>query len=384
MRIGIASLEFRSSRSGIGYYARLLVEGLLGSGHEVWLVVPDAEVPGGETDGLRVVPFACGRLNSHASWLAAAQGMARTMEATCRVSGCQIAYFTQARDALLFRPNALRGAVLGGVHDYYFAQTPRSPFALRGKYGDWLTRWTYYQLVRALERRVYRRLDGLLFNSVGTQRGVTAAYGLSGVAQMVCYYGIREMDEVPEVGGHREPVLLFVGGNFERKGLPTVLRALPVVVARHPCVRLVVMGDCSSRTRMEALAQRVGVASAVSFVGYQPNDIIQQWVRKAKLLVMPSLMEGFGIVFLEAMRAGTPVVASPVGGIPEVVRHGRNGLLVPPGQPSALAEACLRLLDDAELYERLASEARGAVSCFSVRSMIETTEVFFRHACRRA
>ena len=174
--------------------------------------------------------------------------------------------------------------------------------------------------------------------------------------------------------------LLFVGGNFERKGLPTLLRALPAILQHHPEYRLVVVGRYTNQNACVQLANDLGVGQQVTFTGYLENDAVQAWHQKAKLFIMPSLMEGFGIVYLEAMRSGTPVIATDVGGIPEVVNEGTNGVMVRPNQPEELAAACLRLLTDEALYKQLSQGATQTLEKFTPDSMITQTETFFERA----
>ena len=379
MNICIVSIQLKTSSSGVGYYTRMLANGLVQRGYSVTLVVPEPEVPTNVTYDWDIVPFLCKGSGSHADWLMMAPQIAKEVGQVCSRQKFDLLYFTVARDVLLCRRSVFDGPIVGGVHDYYFAQAPFSPFGFRGDYVDWPRRWLYYQFVRALEWQTYRRLDGLLFHSKGTQERVMAAYRLSNLERVVCYYGIQDATETALAKRPKEPIILFVGGNFERKGLPTLLRALPAIIGQHPEYKLVVVGHCSSQRSMERLAADLGVRDRVLFTGYQPNEIVREWHQRAKVFIMPSLMESFGIVFLEAMRAGTPVIATRVGGIPEVVVHEENGLLVPPNQPAELAESCTRLLGDPELYERLAAGARNTVHRFPPEAMIQATEGFFQH-----
>lgn len=379
MNICVISIQLRSSLSGIGYYTRMLADGLVQHEHYVTLVVPEPEVPPTVTSDWQVIPF---RLKSsgstHADWLRMAPLIAREVKRLSTQHKFDLLYFTQARDALLCRHSSFDGPIVGGVHDYYFADAPFSPFGFRGDYVDWTRRWLYYQLVRLSEWVTYRRLDGLVFNSRGTQEKVAASYRLSNLEQTVCYYGIQNGTETILGKYHKEPIILFVGGNLERKGLPTLLRALPEILRQHPEYKLVVVGDYANRKHMVKMATAIGVQDRVLFVGYQTNDVVRIWHQRAKVFIMPSLMEGFGIVFLEAMRAGTPVIATRVGGIPEVVVHRENGLLVSPNKPEELAESCIRLLSDPDLYNRLALGARNTVHKYPPEAMVRATEKFFQ------
>jgi glycosyltransferase involved in cell wall biosynthesis len=102
--------------------------------------------------------------------------------------------------------------------------------------------------------------------------------------------------------------------------------------------------------------EQLGLAGAVRLLGALPSDReVRAWYRRASIFCLPSIQEGFGIVFLEAMASGLPVVSTTATAIPEVVPDGRAGLLVPPRDPPALAAAIVRLLSDAALQERCRS-----------------------------
>jgi glycosyltransferase involved in cell wall biosynthesis len=117
------------------------------------------------------------------------------------------------------------------------------------------------------------------------------------------------------------------------------------------------VGDGPERQSLQALASELGLSESVDFAGYQPQDVVRQWMQRAKLLVLPSLEEGLGVVLLEALASGTPIVASEVGGIVDVVTPG-VGVLVPPGDASGLANAIANTLLDADRWLAKSVRAR--------------------------
>ena len=142
-------------------------------------------------------------------------------------------------------------------------------------------------------------------------------------------------------------VLLTVGrlSAAERyKGVDTVLRALPQVLAHAPDVRYVVAGGGGDLPRLRALAARLGVAQATVFAGAPPDGDMPDYYNACDLFVMPSRREGFGIVFAEALACGKPVVAAAAGGAPDAVLDGGLGRLVEPGDADATARAVLDFL----------------------------------------
>jgi glycosyltransferase involved in cell wall biosynthesis len=133
---------------------------------------------------------------------------------------------------------------------------------------------------------------------------------------------------------------------FPRKGIRFLVEAAAVLKPRFPDLKLVVAGDGFERPDLIALAESLGIAGDVTFLGWVPNSELPPYYRAAAVSVIPSLEEGFGIPAAEAMGCQTPVVASDAGGLPEVVEDGVTGLVVPRGDSAALANAIGTLLAD--------------------------------------
>ncbi|PSQ60749.1 MAG: glycosyltransferase family 1 protein [Bacteroidetes bacterium QH_10_64_19] len=163
-----------------------------------------------------------------------------------------------------------------------------------------------------------------------------------------------------------QPLLLTVGRLVRRKGIDTVLRALPTIIQTCPDVAYVIAGTGPDRPRLERLAACLGVRDRLCFVGDIGHDRLPLYYSAADLFVMPARqdppdVEGFGLVFLEANACGTPVVGAATGGIPEAIRDGETGLLVPPDAPGVLADAARRLLANPGLANTLGQQGRERV-----------------------
>jgi glycogen synthase len=155
--------------------------------------------------------------------------------------------------------------------------------------------------------------------------------------------------------GIGRPRVLFVGRLAPQKGVRTLVAAAQLL--QTPGARVLLVGDGPERPALEREVGRLSLGDRMHFLGFMPHDAVPAVLTHADLLALPSLYEELGTVLLEAMWAGLPIVASRTGGIPEVITDGINGLLVPPGDPRALAEAIDRVLGDPDLARRLTEAA---------------------------
>ncbi|MCC6563817.1 glycosyltransferase family 4 protein [Candidatus Uhrbacteria bacterium] len=154
--------------------------------------------------------------------------------------------------------------------------------------------------------------------------------------------------------------LLTVTRLEPEKGVDILLHAFVEVQKARPQTSLVIVGDGSLRKAYERMARRLGIGAAVLFVGKE-NDV-KPFLARAGLYVQPSRFEGWGLAVIEAAAAGMPIVMSDVGCAGEVIKDGESGLVVPPGNPKAVASALLKLLSDASLANTLGAAAKQAVA----------------------
>jgi glycosyltransferase involved in cell wall biosynthesis len=169
------------------------------------------------------------------------------------------------------------------------------------------------------------------------------------------------------------PVIGNVGRQHRSKGIGDLIRALPEISRELPDVRLLLVGSWYGR--WPPLARELEVEERCIFTGYLPN--VGDYLSVLDAFVLPSYQEPFGLALLEAMAAGCAVIATDAGGVPEIVRHGVDGLLVEPRRPDLLATAALRLLRDEELRVGLQAMARTVASRFNRdRTLTETARVY--------
>jgi glycosyltransferase involved in cell wall biosynthesis len=179
------------------------------------------------------------------------------------------------------------------------------------------------------------------------------------------------------------PRILFVGRLAQKKGVTHLIQAMAVVRSANPGAGLVVVGDGPERQALETLATTLG--GGVEFVGPVPNTELPAYYQAGDIFMLPSVVssegdtEGLPVVLMEAAASELPIVASRVGGIPDLVQHERTGLLVEPGDPGAIATAVNRLLADEGLRRSLGEGARRAVvERFSWAGVVDRFDAVFR------
>jgi glycosyltransferase involved in cell wall biosynthesis len=218
-------------------------------------------------------------------------------------------------------------------------------------------------LLRAT-RNVAVRRAAFVFTPSAYLRDVAVGWGIPAERVSVIPNPAPEVGALPPRDvvraelGLNGATLGFAGRLMAAKALEVGLAAL----ARIPDVALVVVGDGPDRPRLERLTEELGLDGRVRFLGARSRDEVLRTLYAADAAVLPSRWENFPHLVVEALAVGTPVIASAVGGVPELVRHGENGLLVPSGDVDALAEAIQRLLADEALRDRLAAAAAPSVA----------------------
>jgi D-inositol-3-phosphate glycosyltransferase len=196
------------------------------------------------------------------------------------------------------------------------------------------------------------------------------------------FHPVRQADAREKLGRDQcERIILFVGRIEQIKGIDVLLRALGLLFQRHPEMRsdvcLLVIGGALDRgddapetekiVELRRLVHEHRLESNVSFVGSRDQEDLALYYAAADLCAVPSLTESFGLVALEAMACGTPVVGTRVGGLQTVIENGQSGLLVPAGDDEALAKAMADVLTDARLRMHLAHGARDRAEHFTWR-----------------
>ena len=180
--------------------------------------------------------------------------------------------------------------------------------------------------------------------------------------------GVREELGIPA----RAPVVGTVANFRREKGHQHLLRAAVLVRRELPDVRFVLVGQGPLEQAVRAQARALELDDTVLFAGFRRD--VPRVVAATDLFVLSSLHEGLSIALMEAMALGKPSVVTSVGGVPEQVEHNRQGLLVPPADPSTLADGILRVLKDTALGDRLGRAAERRAADFDIRTAVRRTE----------
>lgn len=181
-------------------------------------------------------------------------------------------------------------------------------------------------------------------------------------------------------------VILFFGYLSPYKGPEVLLKAMPRIIKDVPDALLIFAGKGVMRYELEILSSKLGVEKNVKFVEFVDDILKPLYFKSADVFILPSTMstESFGIVNLEAMACSVPIIASNIGGIPDVVKDGENGLLVQPKDSEALAEAIIHLLENEERREKMGTNGFIKVKKYSWDNIAERTERIYLEMLKKS
>lgn len=240
--------------------------------------------------------------------------------------------------------------------------------------------WAHYRI----RRSTLARQGALHLCASAFIRDRLLAQGFPAARTRVHYIGVDCEAIRPRQIGEETPTILHVARLVEVKGTQYLIRAFAALAASRAQAQLVIIGDGPLKHRLRALARSLGLAERVRFLGARPHADVLAWIRKAAMLVLPSVrtrtgrVEGLGMVLLEAAASAVPVIASRQGGIPESVIDGRTGVLVPERDAQALARAMIELFDHPGTRLSLGAQARANVERnFDLRRQSEALESLY-------
>lgn len=244
---------------------------------------------------------------------------------------------------------------------------------------------SFNPILRFFEYRLLRRSDKIIAVSKYTKEELLKNYRLNANKIKVVYNGVDVKKFRPatnknrikkELGFGDDIVILYVGRLYSRKGLSTLLRSAPIVLRKFRNVKFVISGKGLRKEvkRFRALADSLKIGRNIIFVGYFPDEKLPKLYQAADIFVFPSIYENMPFALLEALASALPVVTTRVGGIPEVINDGKNGLLVDPLDFGGLADKILYLLENPNFASEIGFSGRRIVEeKFDWRNIVDQT-----------
>jgi len=173
--------------------------------------------------------------------------------------------------------------------------------------------------------------------------------------------------------GESEFIIGYVGRLSKEKGIEYLLKAGEILKQQGRHIKIIIIGDGQEREFLECISLQSGLKENVIFAGFLID--VERWLPAIDVFVLPSLTEGTPLALLEAMLCGIPVVASKVGGVPDIVKSGMNGILVQPGSAQEIADAISLLYDDKDVRLKFGKEAQATVKTkYGVKQWIDKIE----------
>jgi glycosyltransferase involved in cell wall biosynthesis len=287
-----------------------------------------------------------------------------------------LAYGDVVRALARRRPRILHTHLVhADVYGQLAGASVRVPLRLSTKHGfNWFRESRFFALA---DRGVASFVHVHIAISRGLARYLAEKEGFDEGEFEIVHYGIRAHDEPAPRDGM--PRLLCIGRLIPVKGHLVLLRALAQARTRLPDLRLDLAGHGPLEPALRAYVRELRLGDAVRFLGFVSP--VQRAIEDAGVVVVPSLGEGFGMVALEAMERARPVIASDVGGLPEIVEHDLSGLVVPAGDAEALADAIVALAGDPHRADAMGRAGRArALESFRQEQCTDSTERLYLDA----
>jgi len=203
---------------------------------------------------------------------------------------------------------------------------------------------------------IYRSVCFHLVHRLGVESpSMIESHGLTKYRNKVRVFGTRYVDAAafrPERPFHeRENVVGYVGRLSQEKGVLNFVEAIPRVLASDGRIKFLIVGDGLLKNRIEERIRQQSVGDKVTLTGWVPHEKVPEWLNRLRLIILPSYTEGLPPLVQEAMACGTPVLATPVGGIPDLIKDGETGFLLEDNSPECIARRVLEVLNDPRLPE---------------------------------
>lgn len=371
-KICLATQQYGDIKSGVGTYAVQLINGLYDRGYDISVICPCEGIDPKRDINFIKVPST----RTDPTWLSTSLHFSKKISA----EKFDLIHFLDARESIFCQQKST--PIVGTMHDTYFAAANHDPFYYYKFYKDWIKRFAYYNVGKFIEKRALNKLHSIITNTEFVKNSLYRYYNINIDRLKTIHIGIDpnyfwQNTKYTIKESEDKFNILFIGGNFQRKGLPTLIKSGAKVVKKYPKTKFIIVGNDPNVQAMKALCKHHEVTSYFNFVGKISEHEKINLYHNADIFVMPSLIEGFGIVFLEAMASRVPVIGGNVGGTSELISHGFNGFLVEPNNSNKLTEYIIALLDDHNLREKFINNGLKSLANFTIDKMIRDTIIFY-------
>lgn len=389
LRIGLltpACRGYNAIDGGIASHFADLAVALTDAGHDVRVITPAPSAdsrPATELAAVRFVPFPI----AMPRWLDRLAGLRWQLHSVAglrhRISCATAVLAAAARAEPL---DVIETTNTGVLASAFARRRHRAPLVTRVSttaaqlvsHNDAVARWPN-RVEQQRELNLARASDALITHTLHHRDEVCRLWHLPPSAFAIVPHGIALPDarELRPPSDRRAIEVLFVGRLEHRKGIDTLLAAIPPLLAACPALRFQLVGyDPSGYWQQRFLLEHPGLpADRVCFAGCLSTADLRAAYRNCDLFVAPSRYESFGLIYVEAMAWGRPVIGCRVGGVPEVIADGETGFLLPPDDAGALVTAVLNLAGDEALRTRLGAAARARVERLYSRATLATNSV---------
>lgn len=381
MHICIVSQQLKNVYSGIGLHATNLITALAKENHSVTILVPESQKINIASPQKLFTVKDVKTIQSQARWIIYSLRFSNALKLLEQNNSFDVVHFTDVRDSFFCKQ---KSKWVGNINDTYSSEVKSLRF-YKQNYFDYFKRWAYYHLVHQIEKRKLPTINGIITNSTFTQANISKTYQIPHSKLFLCYKSVdyaryseiakKNLEKNEKPFDHQ---ILFVGGNMQRKGILDLIKAISLLRTTFPTIKVNVAGKDKLIPKYKEICQSSGVASNFHFLGWVSQNDLLHLYEKASMFVMPSITEAFGVVFLEAMSAGVPVIGTKVGGIPEIINHKENGLLVPKNSPSDLANAIRLVFDNQGLSHSMSIKGLNTAKTFSVENMMKCTYEIYK------
>jgi len=276
----------------------------------------------------------------------------------------------------LWNPGSCRYAFLAAPNDLPIVTTEHDPFPLSGMKKmlkmKYLKKTAETITVSDANKELMASLYPEFENDITT---VHNGIDLQNFEKTIVHLTSQEKNKIRTHIFDAKPsdrIILSIATLHPRKGLNYLLEAMPTVLEKFPDAKLAIVGEGPQKKELEKIISRLKIDHRVLLLGYQED--IPKLLKCSEIFVLPSIKEAFGLVLLEALAAQTPIIATKVGGIPEIVQHMKTALLVEPGNSQELTDALSELLRNSALSQKIAFVGYHHVKEFSAQAMAEKTE----------